>query len=277
MSHNLENNKILAAILVAGIVAMLAGFVAKQLVHPHELEKSVLEIDTSALEAASGGAAAPAGPEPILGLLATADTKRGEALSKACLACHTFDQGGANKIGPNLYGIVNNHKAHAAGFAYSDTIKGMAEKGETWTYQNLNHFLWKPAAYAKGTKMAYPGLKKPQDRADVIGYLRTLAGSPAALPSQADIAAETPVEADAKAAENTASSEAAMPTAPAQKKHGGTDMLKPVDPAAASGDTAAKKDPAKINDSSISNIDDATPIKSAKEAPADQTPKKIQD
>lgn len=195
MSQNLENNKIIAAVLVAGIVAMLAGFVAKNLVHPHELEKSVLDIDTSALEAAqAGGDAKPAGPEPILALLATADVAKGEALAKVCQACHTFTKGGINGTGPNLYGIVNNKKAHAAGFAYSDVIKGMAEKGDHWTYQNLNGFLFKPAAYAKGTKMSFPGYKKPQDRADVIAYLRTLADAPAALPSAGDIAAEAPKE-----------------------------------------------------------------------------------
>ena len=79
MSHNLENNKLLAAVLVAGIVAMLAGFVAKNLVHPHDLEKAVLEIDTSALEAASSGGAAPAGPEADSGFIgqSRSQTRRG--------------------------------------------------------------------------------------------------------------------------------------------------------------------------------------------------------
>jgi cytochrome c len=205
MSHNLETNKILASILVAGIVAMLAGFVAKQVVHPAVLEKTVLDIDTSALEAAqSGGAAAPAGPEPILALLAKADAKRGESLAKACLACHDFSKGGPNKIGPNLYGIVNNKKAHMPDFAYSDAIKDMSAKGEHWDYKSLGAFLFKPQAYAKGTKMTFPGFKKAQDRADVIAYLRTLADAPAPLPSATDIAADAgpaaPAAAPAKAA-----------------------------------------------------------------------------
>lgn len=196
MSHDLENNKIFAAVLVAGIVAMLCGFVAGKIVHPDlpEDDKIAIDIDTSALEAAASGVAAPTGPEPILALLATADVKRGEALAKACVACHSFDKGGPNKVGPNLWDIVNAKKAHIAGFAYSAVIMDQAAQGQKWTYQNLNGFLYKPSAYARGTKMSYAGLKKPQDRADMIAYLRSLSASPAALPSDADIAAEAPKE-----------------------------------------------------------------------------------
>lgn len=231
MSQDLEKNKLFAAILVAGIVAMLCGFVSHVLIHPHVPETAAIDIDTSALEAAgSGGAAGPTGPEPILALLATADVKKGEALSKACLACHSFEQGGANKVGPNLYGIVNAKKAHQGDFPYSDVIKGMAAKGDTWTYDNLNHFLYKPAGYAPGTKMSFPGLKKPQDRADVIAYLRTLAGSPAALPSADEMAAEAPVveddankenvdEAEASDAQKAVVKEAAQPTQDAVKNN----------------------------------------------------------
>lgn len=196
MSHDLEKNKIIAAVLVAGIVAYFGGFLAKHVLIPvHHEDKAYIDIDTSALEAGSGGGEAkPAGPEPILALLATADVKKGEALSKACLACHGFEKGGPNKVGPNLWGIVNNKKAHQGDFAYSDIIKKQAAEGAAWTYQNLNAFLWKPAAYAPGTKMTYPGLKKPEDRAALIAFLRTQADSAAPLPSDADIAAEAPKE-----------------------------------------------------------------------------------
>lgn len=200
MSQNLENNKLIAAVLVAGIVAMFAGFVAKIVVHSDAPKKAAIEIDTSALESAKAGGDAPAGPEPVLALLAGADVAKGEALAKACLACHSFEKGGANKIGPNLYGIVNNKKAHADGFPYSEKLVAMAADGDHWSYQNLNHFLWKPSAYVEGTKMTYPGLKKTADRAAVIAYLRTLSDAPEALPSEADIAAEAPKPADAPAA-----------------------------------------------------------------------------
>lgn len=218
MSKDLERNKILAALLVAGITAMFAGFIAKKLVHPHELTESVLDIDVSALESASsGGSTAPAGPEPILALLETADIARGQGLSKTCLACHTFEQGGANKIGPNLYNIVNAPKAHIKEFAYSATINDMAAKGEKWSYQNLNAFLWKPNTYAKGTKMVFPGFRKPQDRADAIAYLRSLSAAPAALPSADDIAAEAPPEAAPPEASTEALSAEAAPEASAQE------------------------------------------------------------
>lgn len=195
MSHDLEKNKIIGAVLVAGILACFGGFVARHVLMPIENEeKAYIDIDTSALEGAAGGVAAPVGPEPVLALLATADVAKGEALSKACMACHGFEKGGPNKVGPNLWGIVNNKKAHMPDFAYSDTIKKQSADGQKWTYQNLNHFLWKPAAYAPGTKMAYPGLKKPQDRANLLAYLRTQMDSPAPMPSDADIAAEAPKE-----------------------------------------------------------------------------------
>ncbi len=195
MSHDLEKNKILTAILIAVIVAWFGQFIASHVLLkiPHK-DKAYIEIDTSALESGQSGAAAPTGPEPILALLATADVKKGEALSKACMACHGFEKGGPNKVGPNLWGIVNNKKAHTADFPYSDIIKQQSADGQKWTYQNMNHFLWKPAAYAPGTKMSYPGLKKPQDRANLIAYLRTQMDAPAPMPSDAEIAAEAPKE-----------------------------------------------------------------------------------
>jgi cytochrome c len=228
MSQDLEKNKILASILVAGIVAMLTGWIASELTKVEPLEKAAIDVDTSAVESAAGGEAGPTGPEPLLGLLAKADVKKGETLAKACLACHTFGNGEPNKVGPNLYGIVNNKKMHKDDFAYSDGMKAAAAKDGHWTYANLNQFLYKPSGYVPGTKMSFPGLKKTEDRANVIAYLRTLAGSPAPLPSDADVKAEqaaaapkTPAAkpgatpaADAKAAtDKTAKPAAAAPAA----------------------------------------------------------------
>lgn len=184
-----EWNKIFAAVLVAGITAMLAGFIAEKTTEAHELETDAVQI--AALDTGAGGAtaAAPTGPEPILALLAAADVAQGEKLSKACAACHSFKQGEPHKVGPNLWGIVGAKQAHSDDFAYSDAMKA---KGGTWNYQELNKFLWKPKDYVPGTKMTFVGVKKPADRAALIAWLRTLSPSPAALPSAGDIAAEAP-------------------------------------------------------------------------------------
>ncbi len=181
---NFEFNKIFAAVLLAGITAMVSYFIATKLVHPEKLKKDAVEIEGGPVEIAAAGEPMP---EPILHLIATADVARGEKLSRACAACHSFDEGGVNKIGPNLYNTVMSKKGFKDGFAYSDAL---IEKGGVWSYYNLNYFLWKPKAYAPGTKMNYIGLRKPQDRADIIAWMRTLASSPAALPSEADIQAE---------------------------------------------------------------------------------------
>jgi len=181
-----DSNKIFAAILIAGITAYLAAFVADRVVAPEvKLEKNAVEVEGG--DVAGGGPAAKTGPEPIMHLIASADVARGEKLSKACAACHSFDNGGANMVGPNIYGVVGGPKAHSASFAYSD---GMTSKGGSWDYDSLNKFLYKPKAFIDGTKMNYVGLKKPEDRAAMIAWLRTLGSSSYGLPSDAQIAAE---------------------------------------------------------------------------------------
>jgi cytochrome c len=182
----MEFNKIFAAILVAGIIAMLSGFVAKKLVHPHELKENAFKIEG----VASVGGSAPKEKlaEPILAMIAAADVARGQKLSKACAACHSFDDGGKNGVGPNLYNIVGEAKQAKAGYKYSGVLNANGE--ENWTYAALNKFLWKPKKYAPGTKMNYIGIKKPEDRAAMVAWLRTLSASPAALPGATDIAAE---------------------------------------------------------------------------------------
>lgn len=180
-----EMNKIFAAILVAGIIAMLSGFIAKKLVHPDFPAQDAVAIDGGEIE--SAGTGAPAMPEPILHLIAAADIAQGEKLSRACAACHSFDQGGVQKIGPNLWNIIGADKAQIEGFAYSAALENMPGQ---WGYTELNKFLWKPKDYVPGTKMNYIGLRKPEDRASIIAWLRSLSSSPAPLPGDAAIAAE---------------------------------------------------------------------------------------
>lgn len=183
MATSLEGNKILAGILAAGLLAMVTGKIADGLVHPKMLQENVYKIDVPDAPAGAAGAAkGPAPVEPVLPLLAKADAAAGEKEAKKCAACHTFDQGGANKVGPNLYEVVNREKGSHAGFSYSDAMKSFSDPRQ-WTYESLNKFLHKPAEYIPGTKMNFAGLKKVEDRADLIAYLRTLAGSPAPLPT----------------------------------------------------------------------------------------------
>ncbi len=190
MSHkpNMNLNTIFAAILIAGIVAMLASFVSRKAVAPHYPEHEAFPIEVSEVEAGAKSAG-PVGPDPILALIATADLEKGQSLSKQCAACHDFSSGGPNRVGPNLYAIVGANKGKHADFAYSDALM---EKGGAWTYQDLNHFLWKPKDYIAGTKMNFIGIKKPEDRAAMIAWLRTQGSSGYALPSEVDIASEVP-------------------------------------------------------------------------------------
>jgi len=133
-------------------------------------------------ESAAGGAkveeAALPDP-PVADALKKADADTGKNLTKPCQACHSFDKGGANKVGPNLWSVVGRKVASVDGFAYSE---GMTAMGGAWDYDHLYKFLANPKAYVAGTKMGFAGYPKFDNRADVIAYLRTLSDNPVALP-----------------------------------------------------------------------------------------------
>ena len=107
------------------------------------------------------------------------DAKAGAKVFNKCKACHGIDEGGKNKLGPNLWNIINRPKASSVGFAYSNAI---VEFGGAWTYEDLNNFIYQPKKYIKGTKMNFTGLKNIQDRADLILFLRLQSDSPVPLP-----------------------------------------------------------------------------------------------
>lgn len=165
---------------------------AKQPAAPIEAAAKGGKTDTPSNQTtASGGTnAAPGGAttgaEPIVPLLASASADRGKNLARACQACHTFDKGGPNRVGPNLWAIVGADKAAHAGFDYSAALKSLPGN---WDFEDLNAYLWKPAVYAKGTKMVFAGLPKPQDRADVIAFMRSQHDNPPPLPGGAQPAA----------------------------------------------------------------------------------------
>lgn len=186
--NSLEKNKIAAAILIGGVLAMFSGLFATLIYQPadthHGQEEAkrgyVIEGAEVAADAGAGSAQAAEGAPDILPLLAAANADAGKDAAKKCAACHTFEKGGANKIGPNLWNVVNAKQGHRAeGFAYSTALSGMQG---TWDYQHLAEFLYNPKKYAPGTKMSFAGVKKPEELANIIAFLRTQNDSPPALP-----------------------------------------------------------------------------------------------
>jgi cytochrome c len=141
-------------------------------------------------------------------LLASADAKDGEQYThKVCVACHTFDKGGKNGVGPNLYGVVERPRDSEAGFSYSPAMEKF--KGQPWSFDSLNEWLYKPSAYVPGTRMSFAGITNDKQRADVIAYLRTLSDNPVPLPKPEEKpAAATP------AAASSGGGAGAQPTAP---------------------------------------------------------------
>lgn len=166
----IELNKIAAAILLASLIAMLTGFIANILYKPNLQPKnrgfSVEVTEDSHNEAAT----APEAEIDIKELMKNANAEAGKEITKKCLACHSLDKDGPNKIGPHLWNVAGAEKAQNTTYKYSSAMKS---KGGTWDDESLFHLLHKPSQFIPGTKMSFAGLSKPQDIANVILYLKT--------------------------------------------------------------------------------------------------------
>lgn len=174
-----EFNKIAAAILMGGLIIMVLNELATLAIHPTYPETPAYVIDTgdvASSEVASNDVVE--GPS-LAALLATADIGKGEKAFRKCAACHTVEEGGANKIGPNLYAILNKDKGAVDGFSYSSAL---VNKGGNWGYSNLDEFIKKPSTYIKGTKMSFAGIRKADERANLIAYLRSIGSQDVPLP-----------------------------------------------------------------------------------------------
>lgn len=176
-----EFNKFAAAGLSAVIAVLAVSIGSHEAFKPVKPEKQSYVVEGVVAEASTDAAAPVVAEKPIAFYLASADATKGEAVFKKCGACHNNEKGGAAGIGPNLYGIVGNVHDHMPGFSYSDAL--MAMKGKEWTWDELNKWLTSPKAYAPGTKMAFAGVSKPEERANLLAYLNSKSDKPLPVPA----------------------------------------------------------------------------------------------
>ena len=166
-------NKIFTAILFASFIVLFVSNVTDLLYNPDPHTESARGYKVDLEQQGSIESTTVADMQvDFQALIAQGNITKGKEVSKKCISCHTFEKGGANKVGPNLWHIVGNKKAHLGdAFNYS---KAMLSSGGTWEHQDLFQFLTKPQAYVKGTRMAFIGISKPQDIADLIAYMKSL-------------------------------------------------------------------------------------------------------
>lgn len=185
----LFGNKIAAGVLVPMLLVVALNVFSGIIYTPKKPAVAGYDLPQPAPVAEPGAADQATQAEPLPIRLASADATKGQAAAKKCLACHIFDKGGPNKIGPNLYGVVGRPKGSHEGFSYSGAMKG---KGGEWSYDNLDQFLANPKGYVTGTIMAFAGVQNPKERADILAFLRTLSDSPVPFPEAAAAPAPAP-------------------------------------------------------------------------------------
>jgi cytochrome c len=177
-----ELNKIAGAVLGTLTFVMLTSFGGELLFAEKKAAKPGYDLPVGAGAAVAASAPAAAAAEPIAVRLASADKAKGEATFRQCSTCHTPEKGGANKVGPNMWGVLGRAKGQVAGFGYSAALKAVAAKGEKWDFETIDKFVESPKGYIAGTSMSYAGISNPKTRADLIAYLNTLSDAPLALP-----------------------------------------------------------------------------------------------
>jgi len=203
MLDSFEVNKILGAFLGTCLALQAVHLMAGAVFAPRVPETPGYEIAVTETPAAGSQENAKPAEEPLEQRLASASTERGQAATKPCEVCHTFEKGGQNRVGPNLWGVVDRDRASEQGFNYSAAMKS---KGGKWTFEELDKFLANPRRDIPGTAMTFAGIERGRQRADVIDYLRTLSDNPVPLPQVAQspppAGAESDDKSDAKGGAN---------------------------------------------------------------------------
>lgn len=208
-----ELNKMIGALLAVVFIVFSVSILSDTIFAAHAPENPGYIIEAAEVEA--GGDDAGAEEVDVIAMLPEADPARGEAAFRKCQACHTVDEGGANRVGPNLWDVVNRPIATHEGFSYSGALREFSQGGaEVWDFDHLSGFLRAPRAYVPGTAMAFAGIRDPQEEADLIVYLRSLSDDPAPLPEVA--AAEEPAEGGEAAPAEDGAAPAEEEAAPAE-------------------------------------------------------------
>ena len=176
-----EINKIIAAVLMVALLIIGIGKLSSVIFHVEKPKTPGYAIEVEQAVAASTQSSSEMTEEKvdIVSLMAMGDANNGEKIFKKCAACHSIVKGGANKIGPALYNVVGRKVGAVSDYKYSKALSGY---GKEWTFDELNGYLIKPAKWIKGTKMAFAGLRKEQDRASIIKYLNQNSNNPLPLP-----------------------------------------------------------------------------------------------
>lgn len=196
-------NKIAGAVLATGLAVFGLRELSSIVYEKHPVEKPGYAVAVQ--EDTAAGAEAAEAPPDWGTVLPVADIAAGEQVHQKCVSCHTFDAGGPNGTGPNLYGVLMRKPGSHPGFAYSSAMMDFGAKNPAWTYEKLDVFLKSPQADVNGTKMTFVGLKKQQDRINVIAFLRSKSASPAPIPApNPAAAAAAPAGSDAPAGSGAA-------------------------------------------------------------------------
>ena len=174
-----ELNKIIGAILLVALLVIGLGKVSNLVFKVNKPEKAGYEVEVETIQTKNLPEEEVKEEVDIASILSMGDLAHGEKVFKKCAACHSIKSGGGNKIGPALYNVVGRKVGILNDYKYS---KALAEYGKNWSFEELNGFLLKPKNWIKGTKMAYAGLKKENDRASVIKYLNKNSDNPKPLP-----------------------------------------------------------------------------------------------